>query len=179
MENESQIPYLIFIVSNPCCPKNISFMNENNPNHTTGVMSTPKAGGTDPLNSLNSGSVGQTTILNGTSLTFVDGYHERTMRHSMAKEKKFRNGPRTNDSGTTHASVSDNTIDGNETDVSDAVDAMIDAGSRSVVVKSPSIIHGDDARRGRRPGAPRVVSENVDDGEFVDVVVVVVDRSAG
>ena len=32
----------------------------------------------------------------------------------MAKEKKFRNGPRTSDSGTTHASVSESTIDEND-----------------------------------------------------------------
>jgi hypothetical protein len=57
-------------------------MNEKIPSHTTGVMSTPNAGGTDPLSSRKKGSVGQTTMLNGTSLTFADGYHESTMRHS-------------------------------------------------------------------------------------------------
>ena len=80
----SHIPYLIFIVSNPCCPNKISFMKLNNPSHTTGVISTPNAGGTDPLTKRRSGSVGQTIRLNGSSLTFAVGYHERTIRHSCA-----------------------------------------------------------------------------------------------
>jgi hypothetical protein len=97
---------------------------------------------------------------------------------TMAKEKKLRKGPRTNDSGTTHASVSDNTIDGNETDVSDVADAIIEVGSRRVVVvNSPSIVQSGDARRGRRAGALRVRSANVDDDGVVDDVVV--DRIAG
>lgn len=105
------IPYFIFIVNNPCCPRNISFINENSPNHTTGVISTPNAGGTVPRSNLNSGSVGQTTTLNGTSLTFAVGYHDRTIRQSMANEKKLRNGPNTFDRGPTQASVSDRTMD--------------------------------------------------------------------
>ena len=44
----------------------------------------------------------------------------------MAKEKKFRNGPRTSDSGTTHASVSESTIDENDDiDDDDDDDAII------------------------------------------------------
>ena len=39
------------------------------------------------------------------------------MRHSMANEKKLRNGPSTNDSGPNHASVSESTMD----DVNDVV----------------------------------------------------------
>lgn len=84
----THIPYLIFIVSNPCCPNKISFTKLNNPSHTTGVMSTPNAGGTDPLTRRRSGSVGQTIRLNGSSLTFAVGYHERTMRHSCELHKE-------------------------------------------------------------------------------------------
>mmetsp|Transcript_28512 Transcript_28512/g.59423 ORF Transcript_28512/g.59423 Transcript_28512/m.59423 type:complete len:202 (+) Transcript_28512:272-877(+) len=105
------MPYFIFIVNNPCCPNNISFTNVNSPNQTTGVISTPNAGGTDPRANLRSGSVGHTTMLNGKSLTLADGYHERTMRHSMANENKFKKGPSTNESGSTQASVSDRIID--------------------------------------------------------------------
>lgn len=78
----AQIPYFIFMVSNPCCPNKISFMNEKIPNQTTGVISTPNAGGTVPLTSRSRGSVGHTMMLKGTSLTLAEGYHERTMRHS-------------------------------------------------------------------------------------------------
>mmetsp|Transcript_16805 Transcript_16805/g.35271 ORF Transcript_16805/g.35271 Transcript_16805/m.35271 type:complete len:164 (-) Transcript_16805:33-524(-) len=70
-------------------------------------MSTPNAGGTDPLTKRRSGSVGHTTMLKGTLLMFADGYHERTIRHNIAKEKKLRNGPSTKDSGWTHGSVSE------------------------------------------------------------------------
>jgi hypothetical protein len=76
------IPYFIFIVSKPCCPNNISLRNVKIPNQTTGVMSTPNAGGTDPLTSLRKGSVGQTTKLNGSSFTFAVGYQESTILHS-------------------------------------------------------------------------------------------------
>jgi hypothetical protein len=51
-------------------------------NHTIGVISTPKAGGTDPLIILNNGSVGHTTILYGASFKFAFGYHEMTTRQS-------------------------------------------------------------------------------------------------
>jgi hypothetical protein len=89
---------------------------------------------------------------------------------TMAKEKKLRKGPRTNDSGATQASVSDSAIDGNETDAIDFVDAIIEAGSRSVAARSPSIVQSGDARRGGSAGDLRAVSD--DGGEFVDAVVV-------
>ena len=76
------IPYFIFIVNKPCCPKRISLKNVNIASQTIGVISTPKAGGTDPLISLNNGSVGQATILYGGSLRLALGYHEITTRHS-------------------------------------------------------------------------------------------------
>ena len=47
-----------------------------------GVISTPKAGGTDPRIIESRGSVGQTTILYGNSLRFDFGYHEMTTRQS-------------------------------------------------------------------------------------------------
>lgn len=109
------MPYFIFIVKSPCWPKKISFMNENSPNQTTGVISTPNAGGIDPLTNLSNGSVGHTIILKGTSFALALGYQDNTILHSMANEKKFRNGPRTADSGCTHASVSDITIDDDDT----------------------------------------------------------------
>ena len=52
------------------------------PNQTTGVISTPNAGGTDPLTRRSNGSVGQTTIEYGNSLTLKFGYHDNTMRHN-------------------------------------------------------------------------------------------------
>jgi hypothetical protein len=42
------------------------------------------------------------------------------MRHSMANEKKLRSRPSTNDSGPTHASVSESTID-------DVTNVIVDA----------------------------------------------------
>ena len=84
----TQIPYFIFIVNNPCCPNNISLMKLNNPSHTTGVISTPNAGGTDPLTNRSKGSVGQTIRLNGTSFKLAVGYQERTMRHNCRDNKQ-------------------------------------------------------------------------------------------
>ena len=52
-----------------------------------------------------------------------------TMRHSMANKKKLRNGPSTNDSGPTHASVSESTID----DVTDVVNDAIIEDVRGVI----------------------------------------------
>jgi hypothetical protein len=102
-----QIPYLIFMVSKPCCPSKISFKNVNTPSQTMGVMSTPNAGGTAPLINFSKGSVGQTANAKGNSLRLVVGYHEMTTRHSMAKENTLRNGPRTFAKGWTHGSVSE------------------------------------------------------------------------
>jgi hypothetical protein len=51
-------------------------------NHTIGVISTPNAGGTEPLITLNNGSVGHATILYGASFNFAFGYHEITTRHN-------------------------------------------------------------------------------------------------
>mmetsp|Transcript_5101 Transcript_5101/g.6591 ORF Transcript_5101/g.6591 Transcript_5101/m.6591 type:complete len:176 (-) Transcript_5101:227-754(-) len=101
------MPYLIFIVKRPCWPINISLKNVKIANHTIGVISTPKAGGTDPLINLSNGSVGQATILYGVSLRFALGYHEITTRQSIANEKIFKNGPKTAAKGFTQASVSD------------------------------------------------------------------------
>ena len=103
----SYIPYLIFMVNKPCCPNNISLKKVNTPNHTIGVMSTPKAGGTAPRISLSKGSVGHTAKANGNSLRLVVGYHDMTTRHSMAKENMLRNGPRTLARGWTQGSVSE------------------------------------------------------------------------
>lgn len=72
-----------------------------------GVISTPNAGGIDPRISFNSGSVGHTAILNGTSLRLVDGYHEITTRQSIANENTLKNGPKTDANGSTQGSVSD------------------------------------------------------------------------
>mmetsp|Transcript_38334 Transcript_38334/g.91796 ORF Transcript_38334/g.91796 Transcript_38334/m.91796 type:complete len:130 (+) Transcript_38334:844-1233(+) len=98
-------------------------MNENKPNQTTGVISTPNAGGIDPLTNLSNGSVGHTIKLKGTSFALAVGYHDKTILHSMANEKKFRNGPRTADSGCTHASVSDIIIDEDTTSCIAPMDA--------------------------------------------------------
>lgn len=72
-----------------------------------GVMSTPNAGGTAPRISLSSGSVGHTASANGNSFRLLVGYHEMTTRHSMAKEKMLRKGPRTLARGCTQGSVSE------------------------------------------------------------------------
>jgi hypothetical protein len=74
------IPYLIFIVNKPCCPSRISWIKVKIASQKTGVMSTPNAGGTKPLATLRSGSVGTTKKIHGTSFTFVLGYHESTTR---------------------------------------------------------------------------------------------------
>lgn len=105
--NVSYIPYLIFMVNNPCCPNNISLKKVKTPNQTIGVMSTPKAGGTAPRINFSRGSVGHTANAKGNSLRLVVGYHEMTTRHSMAKEKMLRNGPRTLARGWTQGSVSE------------------------------------------------------------------------
>ena len=52
------------------------------PNHTMGVISTPKAGGMLPRRTLRSGSVGHATMFQGDSFKFVVGYQERTTRHN-------------------------------------------------------------------------------------------------
>ena len=78
----------------------------------------------------------------------------------MAKEKKFRNGPRISDSGTTHASVSESTIDENDDINSDDDDDAIiptkdeDKGSGSIVVSASSTNNGD----ARRAGALRTAN---------------------
>ena len=95
------------MVSNPCCPSNISLKKVNTPSHTMGVMSTPKAGGTAPRISLSKGSVGHTANAKGNSLRLVVGYHEMTTRHNMANENMLRNGPRTLARGWTQGSVSE------------------------------------------------------------------------
>lgn len=90
----------------PCCPSRISFRNVNIANQKTGVMSTPKAGGTTPFTSRSNGSVGHATKTHGTALRFVSGYQDATTRHSIANDIKFRKGPRTKAVGCTQASVS-------------------------------------------------------------------------
>ena len=76
------MPYLIFIVNKPCCPKKISWQNVKMPNQTIGVISTPNAGGIAPRINLSNGSVGQDTRLKGNSLMFWFGYQEITTRHN-------------------------------------------------------------------------------------------------
>ena len=71
------------MVSSPCCPSMISWTKVKNPNHTIGVMSTPKAGGMALRIARKNGSVGQTTTDHGNSLTFVVGYHDNTTRQSL------------------------------------------------------------------------------------------------
>jgi len=68
---------------------------ENIPSQTIGVMSTPNAGGIDPLIIFSNGSVGHTAILKGASLRLLPGYQDITMRQSMRTEKMLRNGPKT------------------------------------------------------------------------------------
>ena len=76
------MPYLIFIVSKPCCPNKISLINVKTATQKTGVISTPKAGGILPRTALNKGSVGHAMILHGISFRLVLGYHEATTRHN-------------------------------------------------------------------------------------------------
>lgn len=83
-----QIPYFIFIVNSPCCPSRISFTSVKNPNQTTGVISTPNAGGIEPLTNLKRGSVGQTATLNGNSFSSAEGYHDITMRQSFTYQRR-------------------------------------------------------------------------------------------
>lgn len=132
----AQIPYFSFMVSKPCCPRRISCKKVKIPNHTMGVMSTPKAGGMLPRRTLKSGSVGHATMFQGDSFKFMVGYQERTTRHNyyitkerggesvcvpqqqnhrvqktqnvctMAKDSRLRLGSNTRDRGCTHGSVS-------------------------------------------------------------------------
>ena len=53
----------------------------------------------------NKGSVGNATRIQGKSLTFVFGYHDKTTRANMANDKKFKKGPRKSAVGCTHGSV--------------------------------------------------------------------------
>jgi hypothetical protein len=145
------------MVNRPCCPSNISLKKVKIANQTIGVMSTPKAGGTEPRIRRKNGSVGHTARLNGTSLRFAVGYHEITTRHSfamigknmndepnlilqkifprnlfiqhtMAKERMLRKGPSTFASGCTQASVSETIID------EDIVETVVDIEFKSVLI---------------------------------------------
>ena len=92
----------------------------------------------------------------------------------MAKEKKFRNGPRTSDSGTTHASVSESTIDDNDDIDDDDDDSIVptaeDEGSRSIVVSAPSTNNGDARRAGNAvDGAARPAAEPGDGDDHDDI----------
>mmetsp|Transcript_1326 Transcript_1326/g.1128 ORF Transcript_1326/g.1128 Transcript_1326/m.1128 type:complete len:99 (-) Transcript_1326:92-388(-) len=66
-----------------------------------GVMSTPNAGGIAFRIERSSDSVGQVTSSQGISFKFVFGYQLRTTRQSIAKEKRFKNGPKTDAKGCT------------------------------------------------------------------------------
>lgn len=156
------MPYFIFIVNSPCCPSKISLMKENIPNQTTGVMSTPNAGGIDPLTNRSRGSVGQTMTRNGNSFALADGYQERTMRHSMANEKKFKKGPSTKERGCTQASVSERITD---------EDAIIDPMSlppppppTTPLPKAKSIKSTGDARNGMLL-LPLIANDDVEENE--------------
>jgi hypothetical protein len=94
------------MTNSPCCPNKISLINVKIANQKTGVMSTPKAGGILPFASLNKGSDGHATIAHGNSLRFVSGYQEETTRQSIAKDMKFKKGPKNVAVGLTQASVS-------------------------------------------------------------------------
>jgi hypothetical protein len=59
------MPYFIFMTSNPCCPRRISFRKVNMANQKTGVISTPNAGGMVPLTNLNNGSEGHAIMAHG------------------------------------------------------------------------------------------------------------------
>lgn len=74
-------------------------------NQKTGVTSTPKAGGMTPFTALRRGSVGRTTAIQGKSVILVLGYHDKTTRQSMAKEKMFNEMSKTEASGCTQGSV--------------------------------------------------------------------------
>lgn len=76
-----------------------------------GVMSTPNAGGITPRTDFNNGSVGNTAISHGISVTFVVGYQLNTTRISIANDIRFRNGSKNDAVGWTQASVADKTND--------------------------------------------------------------------
>lgn len=106
MHNIAYIPYLIFMVNNPCCPNKISCANVKIASQNTGEISTPKAGGTTPLTIRSSGSVGMTKSTQGTSVSLVSGYQLKTTRANMAKDMRFKKGSKKDAKGCTHASVS-------------------------------------------------------------------------
>lgn len=84
------MPYFIFMTSRPCGPRRISLIKVKMANQNTGVMSTPKAGGMEPLTSRKRGSVGHATIFQGSLLRSVSGYQEATTRQSWNRKNQIR-----------------------------------------------------------------------------------------
>jgi hypothetical protein len=122
------IPYLIFKVNRPCCPKRISCTNVKTATQKTGVMSTPNAGGTNPLTARRSGSVTTVKTSHGISVILTSGYQLSTTRASMATDMRFKNGSSTDTAGWTQGSVANNRSGGDkkkEEEISDAVRGSI------------------------------------------------------
>jgi hypothetical protein len=104
------MPYLSFIINNPCWPSSISCRKVKIANQNTGVMSTPNAGGTNPRTLCNKPSVGIIAALihhdDVLLLLISAGYQLITTRASMASDMRFKNGSRNKMAGCTHGSVS-------------------------------------------------------------------------
>jgi len=98
------------MVNKPCCPNIISCTKVKTATQKTGVMSTPKAGGTKPLATFKSGSVNTVGMSNhGVSLlTLTSGYQLKTTRASMKRLMRFKKGSKTQIAGCTQGSAAAN-----------------------------------------------------------------------
>ena len=115
------------MVNKPCCPKSISCTKVKTATQKTGVMSTPKAGGTKPLATFKSGSVRTVGMSNhGVSLvTLTSGYQLKTTRASMKRLMRFKKGSKTQTAGCTQGSAAANRR--SDDDDGDAAEAAPDA----------------------------------------------------
>lgn len=117
-----------------------------------------------PRTAFKKGWVGITRSTHGISVTLVSGYHDRTTRANMAKEKKLRKGSKKAAVGCTHASVSanerelqDDNVGSNAVCISTAAGNMLCA---VVVVRTMVAVAwvGNDAK-GQKPLATPKTSE--------------------
>ena len=93
------------MVNKPCCPSRISCTNVKTATQKTGVMSTPNAGGTNPLTARRSGSVTTVKISQGMVVILTSGYQLSTTRANMATDMRFKKGSSTYTAGCTQGSA--------------------------------------------------------------------------
>mmetsp|Transcript_7014 Transcript_7014/g.17048 ORF Transcript_7014/g.17048 Transcript_7014/m.17048 type:complete len:222 (+) Transcript_7014:350-1015(+) len=100
-------PLFSIMVSSPVDEINNSRARLVMPSHTTGLMSTPNAGGTNSRVGLRTGSVATMTAIHGSSLSFRLGYHDITSRKKNSNVKANRNTSRATLVGLSHAGTAD------------------------------------------------------------------------